>query len=101
MQDQQIYALIEKWRRQTENNFSDRSNAMSRCADELEEAMKKHPRWIPTDEALPPNGEHVEVRACSVRHGGKHSTTWAIGTTSVTHWRHNTGGKPRERSEAE
>ena len=87
---QELEELLAKWRRQTDGNFSDRANAMSRCADELEEAMKNEPRWISVSEATPPNGEHVEVRARAVRHGGKHSTTWAIGTTSVTHWRSNT-----------
>lgn len=87
---QGLEELLAKWRRQTDGNFSDRANAMSRCADELEEAMKNEPRWISVSEATPPNGEHVEVRARAVRHGGKHSTTWAIETTSVTHWRANT-----------
>jgi len=43
--------------------------------------------WIPVGDRLPPNGENVEVRARSVRQGGKHSTLWCLPATCVTHWR--------------
>lgn len=32
-------SLVAKWRRQAEGNYSDRANALSRCADELEAAL--------------------------------------------------------------
>lgn len=58
---------------------------MSNC--QPSERAASESAWISVEESLPENGKPVEVLAHAVRHGGKWSTQWIVGTTHVTHWR--------------